>query len=305
LHGFSAPSPGAGKTILCEVISLICTGNRVTVVTCGHSAEELQKRVDALALAGDPLVCIDNVSIPLGGDTLCALLTSETARIRPLGRSDLITVPSSTFWLTTGVNLVVRGDMVRRSLIARIDPNTEHPEARNDFVIPNLIEWVKKNRIALLRAIFTILTAHARAGYPCGDTILGGFTEWSRKVRGALLWLGEADPVASQAGIAADDPVRSTRRAVFSAVYALMGSGEWTAFDLAELVSDRSLSETDCPPDRQVLAEALQSACRDRVSINPIAYWLRDQRDVIADGLKLTRRGDDSANRARYQLVKV
>ena len=76
LHGFSAPSFGAGKTMCCEIISEISTGTTITTVAPGHSQEELEKRIDSLVLAGDPLVCLDNISEALGGNNLCALLTS-------------------------------------------------------------------------------------------------------------------------------------------------------------------------------------------------------------------------------------
>src|SRR5262249_13614610 len=162
----SAPSYGAGKSLLQETISVVSTGQRATSITYGHSREELEKRVDSVVLAGDPIVCLDNISASLGGDNLCAFVTSAFERVRVMGRTDVVTVPCSTFWMASGVNLSVRGDMVRRSMIARIDPNTANPEKRTGFKIPRLIEYVTENRMRLLSAVFTVLRGHARAGFP-------------------------------------------------------------------------------------------------------------------------------------------
>jgi hypothetical protein len=305
LHGFSAPSFGAGKTLLCEIVSEISTGMRITTIAPGHSQEELEKRIDSLVLAGDPLVCLDNISEPLGGNNLCALLTSGSARVRILGCSDVVSVASSTLWLATGANLTMRGDMVRRSVVARLDPNVENPEYRKDFAIPDLLGWVHRNRIRLLSAAYTILRSHAIAGHPCPISPLGSFDDWSIRIRGALCWAGEADPVETQASIAAEDPIATTRALVFESIFAVKNTEVWTCTELAQIVArvkDNNLSST---ASDSAMAEALAMACRNgRFDVHSLSYFFRSSRDVICGGYKLVREpGDTHDHKARYRIA--
>ena len=107
-----------------------------------------------------------------------------------------MSVTTSTLWLATGTNLVMRGDMVRRSVVARLDPNVENPEYRNDFTIPDLIAWVRRNRMRLLSAVYTIFRGHAVAGHPCPTGA------WDHSKTGqpecAGLYAGQAKRIQSQ-----------------------------------------------------------------------------------------------------------
>ena len=49
---------------------------------------------------------------------------------------------------------------------------------------------------------------------PAGLNLLGSFEAWSDLVRGALIWLGAADPVDSMAALRKKDPEREELRAV-------------------------------------------------------------------------------------------
>jgi hypothetical protein len=77
------------------------------------------------------VVLIDNVERPLEGDTLCAVLTSEAYRQRVLGRTEMMSVPTTTLFLATGNHLVISGDLRTRALLCRIDPKVEHPSRGN------------------------------------------------------------------------------------------------------------------------------------------------------------------------------
>ncbi len=42
---------------------------------------------------------------------------------------------------------------MRRGVHIRLRPDTEAPEARDDFKHPNLLGWVRENRRELVRAV--------------------------------------------------------------------------------------------------------------------------------------------------------
>ena len=85
LFGVSATTRGSGKGLLADVIALIGTGRRAPLWSQAEDDAEERKRLLALGMDGDPLVCIDNVTRPLGSGPLDLALTSSTFKDRILG----------------------------------------------------------------------------------------------------------------------------------------------------------------------------------------------------------------------------
>jgi len=185
--------PGSGKSMLVDVASIISTGRTAGVIAQGRTEEELEKRLGALLLAGNQVIAIDNCEAPLGGEFLCALLTQTTIRARILGRSEAPEFPSNAFITATGNNLVLLGDMTRRALFCQLDPQVERPELRRFDTNP--LREAQRHRSSLVTAALTILRAYHIAGQPDAPAPLGSYEAWSNRVRGSLIWLGEADPV--------------------------------------------------------------------------------------------------------------
>lgn len=128
------------------------------------------------------------------------MLTSDTANVRVLGESRAPKTPTRALLMASGNNVRVRGDMVRRVLYCRLYAGVAQPELRRfDF---NAFEEVNRHRPELVSAALLILRAYAAAGRPkpAGHVTLGSYEAWDDLVRGAILWLGGADPVATQEG---------------------------------------------------------------------------------------------------------
>jgi hypothetical protein len=131
LHAVNAHTAGSGKSFLIDLISLISTGRICPVATAAPNDEaETEKRIAGLLLAGYPIVSIDNCNGELGGDLLCQAIERPLIRIRRLGASDIFEIESSVTMFATGNNLRVRDDVVRRTLVADLDPQMERPELR-------------------------------------------------------------------------------------------------------------------------------------------------------------------------------
>lgn len=157
--------------------------------------EEERKRILALALDGDPLVCIDNITAPLGSDPLATALTGQIIQDRLLGTNQTKKAPWSAVFLATGNNLQYVGDVSRRVIPIALDPKMERPEERTGFRHPNLAAWIQGERPRLTIAALTIVKAYFAAGRPAqGFTPYGSFEPWSDLIRSALVWAGEADP---------------------------------------------------------------------------------------------------------------
>jgi putative DNA primase/helicase len=215
LHGFDAPAPGSGKSKLVDIVSVIATGHEAPVSGQGADDEELEKRLVAHLLSGDPIIAIDNCTRPLSGDFLNRILTQQSAKPRILGKSEAPTLLTNSLVAATGNNLKIKGDLTRRTIMCRLNPNVERPELRIFDRDP--VAFAKANRPALVVAVLTILRAHHVAGSPGKPAPLGSFEVWSNLIRGALIWLGCADPVETMSEIREADPVIGNLRMVMSA----------------------------------------------------------------------------------------
>lgn len=129
----NATTRGSGKTKSIEAAVVAALGHKPTVVSF-HNEDEFAKSLVPLLREGDRATLIDNVSIPLSGDMLCSVLTSEEHRARILGQSEQVRLINRSVFFATGNNLAIQGDLTRRAIQIQLDPDCEHPERRRfDF----------------------------------------------------------------------------------------------------------------------------------------------------------------------------
>lgn len=212
-HAFDGPAPlfvadantaGSGKTLIMEVGAIINTGRDFARMSNPADDDECRKRILSVALAGDPLVLIDNVDGVLGCASLDAALTATVWKDRLLGRSEMVEIPLSAVWAASGNNVILGADTSRRAVHIRLNAPCERPEEREHFKRPYLRQWVKDNRPALLSAALTILRAYCLAGRPAQHLKpWGSFEGWSDLVRQAVVWIGEPDPGDTREELAA------------------------------------------------------------------------------------------------------
>jgi hypothetical protein len=184
---------GAGKGLLARCICIIAFGREPHAVTAGATAEELEKRIAAELIQGSPALFLDNLNYTvLKSDLLASAITERPARVRLLGRSQMLPLNASAFVILTGNGLTVSEDLARRFVTVDFDPRTEDPEARP--FTTNIRAEVTVRRKELLAALLTIwrfgrIAPDIEAGIP-----LGSFEQWCRWVRDPLRALGCQDP---------------------------------------------------------------------------------------------------------------
>jgi putative DNA primase/helicase len=215
LHGFDAPVAGSGKSKIVDIASILATGHEAGVVAIGKNEEETHKTLSSMLMRGDPFIAIDNCDAPVEGALLNQMLTQLQVELRVLGLSKMVTAATSAVVTATGNNLVLKGDLTRRSTVSRLDPKVACPELRSFDYDP--IDDAKRNRGELVVAVLTILKAYHNAGCPDRPSPpLQSFTTWSDTVRGALMWLGQGDPVRTMNRLRATDPTLVNLRAVLT-----------------------------------------------------------------------------------------
>ncbi len=299
LFGITAPTPGTGKTLLCETLAVVATTRRASVLSLGHDDAETEKRLTGVLLAGDAVISVDNIERPLKGDLLCQVATQQYVRLRPLGGSGMLNVPTHSLIVATGNNLAIVGDLKRRVVMIRLDAKTERPEHRT--FDKDHLENVMARRGEIITAALTVVAAYLAAGSPLiqGTHGFGGFEKWDRMVRRPLLWLGLPDPLVTSEELRAADPDMEGMRLVYSAWFEEFGNRPVT---VAEVISSASSVGQSANDD---LRDALQLVCAEKANARRLGGWLRSHRERIIDDMQLKQAGMDGHKKvARWMVVK-
>jgi putative DNA primase/helicase len=215
MHLINAPQPGTGKSYLADLASMIATGERAAVISVAPNPEETEKRLVGAALAGFPIIALDNCREFLQGDFLCQVTERPLLQLRRLGSSDQIRIANTFTTFSNGNNASVADDLVRRTISTTLDANMESPERRT--FKSNPLAMVRANRGAYVAACLIVARSYLAAGKPGRLSPLPSFERWSDVIRSSLVWLGMPDPVDTMEAARGADPVRETRAAVFGA----------------------------------------------------------------------------------------
>jgi hypothetical protein len=213
-HAFDGPSPlflidanirGAGKGLLAQTIGRIVLGSEMPVSSYVHDGEEMRKQITSIAMSGDQMVLLDNISGPFGNASIDRMLTSTRWKDRILATNKNFDGPLLVTWYATGNNVQIddKSDACRRIIHIRLQVMEERPELRSGFRHEDLAGWIAAERPRLLVDALAILSAYIRAGRPrSGLTPLGSFVGWSLLVREAVVWIGLPDPCLTQIALA-------------------------------------------------------------------------------------------------------
>lgn len=287
----TAPYAGSAKTKIAECIAIGNTGRTPAAVSFGPKVEEFDKLFYVIVREGDPCILIDNVSVPLGGsDPLCQAVTSPIIQCRILGVSERMLVPNRSIIVATGINVAVKGDLTRRVVVCNLDPGCEKPENRKFDFDPVKRAMERWPRLAV--AGLTALRAYAVAGYPQPDgglKHLGSFEDWTRIIRGCLVWCGYGDPADTRLELDADDPARSADLDLLRAWHDTLGDNPVTVAEIGKRGHDDDLC--------RALVEFSGVPVFNAKSIGRRLLGLRNR---IVGGLVLRRVGNTRTNTAKW-----
>jgi putative DNA primase/helicase len=288
MHAFSAPVAGSGKTMLVDLCSTIATGRKAPVLDQSKDDVETDKRLVAALLRGGAIIAIDNVDRPLDSALLCQALTSSgVMQLRVLGSSRDVDVPNTAMFYATGNNLVLAGDLTRRTLLCKLDPGCERPELREFGCDP--LQIAKEDRAEYVIAALTILRAYFLAEDRVSINPLGSYEAWSRRVREALVWLGCGDPCETMASARRADPVTSQLSNMIVAWRGSIGvSKPLPVQALVEMANRVDLAGAFAHPD---LREALLAVAVEgrEINVRRLGKWLSKNEDRVIDRHKIAR----------------
>lgn len=191
--------PGAGKGLALNCLGRIVFGKNFAVLTCPKDPDNLEKLITALVKGGQDSALFDNLSGKFGNHVWDMALTATDWQSRVLGATEILNAPLTMTFYATGNNVQLVADTHRRVQRIRLVCVEEHPENRQNFQHPDILEWIDSHRSELLTDLFIILTAYHQAGRPKMDLLAwGSYAEWSAAVRAPLVWIGLLDPALAQ-----------------------------------------------------------------------------------------------------------
>jgi hypothetical protein len=271
-----ASTRGSGKTLAADVVSLLALG-KAARATYSDDPEEFRKVLDGYAHAGARLVVIDNVAGPIDSAALNAYVTShDLIEIRVLGQTGQHAIPWTGVLVLTGNNLDPRGDLIRRILIARLEPDCERPEARDAFRHADLREYVTRSRPRLVAAALTMMRAYCLAGRPnVGTGVWGSFESWSSLIPPAIKWAGGPNVLDARPD---SDAERDPDTMALSTLLALLPRlSDSKPIKARDVVSTLYPSDRSGPPDGyDDLREAVELLTRTRSGQTPSGRALGD-----------------------------
>jgi hypothetical protein len=176
--------------MLAELAGLSAMGHRPPALSQGKTPEEDEKRLATVLMAGDRVIHIDNCERDIAGDFVCSMLTQEVVQARVLGASERRVLPCTALMLASGITslspAMCRGEWSSAAWMRKLKGPTRAP-------LTLIVRRSAGARPQLVVAGLTTLRAYVVAGRPVKLTFLGSFADWDW-VRGALVWLGCADP---------------------------------------------------------------------------------------------------------------
>src|SRR5262249_28326315 len=155
----------------------------------------------------------------------------------------------------------------------------------------NPVKRIRQKRALYVGAALTVLLGYQSAEMPEQGTIpLPSFEDWSRRVRDALIWLGEDDPCETMQRLRSQDPKTRQLAEVLHQWHAVIGehgvSGQ-RVIEYAAAISTDALAAGSFK--NAEFREALLVVAGDRGNINSLRLgkWLSKQKGRIADGLRI------------------
>jgi len=279
------PNEGVGKTLVLEAVIGIASGYSPEVSPPFGDESELRKNLTSMVLAGDRYVLFDNLEGYQHSPTLQAFLTGANWKDRLLSTNIMLqNLPIRMFVGMTATNITFSGDMHRRVLTWRIDPNMEGAVGR-------VFSWCPKEqaidaRIAIIQAVLSLTLAAQEVDLPPVHENLGKYGQWERIVRRTLRYIEVVtegyivDPVPQAIrAVKVNDDVRALYQ-LHEAFFETFGTERFSALDVAQRVLQ---------DDAINLKDAMLGATgrSEQLSSKSVGRYLRKFVDRIVEGRAL------------------
>jgi hypothetical protein len=182
---------GVGKGMLLELLVGLWLGEAMEPLPYSKDDDEVRKVILSAFRAGNSIFAFDEAHV-ITGANLTRATTARHYTDRVLGGSVMASFPNLVTWVSMGNQVRVEDDMDRRVYRIRIAPDEANPQdrAEDTYKIPNILEWTRENRPALLKAVLTIIRYWHVAGRPTVPADMASYMQWQKIVGGILATAG-------------------------------------------------------------------------------------------------------------------
>jgi len=296
-----APAAGSGKTLLGQCLMALAGGGKLYAPLPAKQEEEVAKVLLAVLREKPRAALFDNQVGLLDSAALAAVLTSPLYSGRVLGESRQVEIDTGLLMLFSGNNMAIVGDMTRRVLVVRIDPDCEVPAMRS-FDFDPLREVVEQRDEMVVAALTVVTWALGRGGV--GGRIrgrVGSFEAWDEIVGQSVAALGldeYADPVTTLMAVREADPRLEATTVLMHALRDVFGSCWFKAADVMDVLNTRAKGHT-------IISAVLEDSLQKLSSIS-VGLFLRYRKDTRVDGLSLKVSADGSRKQgSRFRISSV
>ena len=277
LWRIEAPTARTGKTLLSDCIAEVVAPSCAAMSEC-HDRKEWRQSLFTSLLNIPAVLRMDNVT-DLDSSALKMAISSATGvKQRVLGGNVEATVPVRCAWVLTANNPILDRELLARSVRARLNSKSEHPEWRSDFLHPDALEYARENRVTLLSALLTVAKVGFAVETEYEGPKIGGFAAWSSVLgrvahkAGWTEFLGTMESDEEQAG---DSKAEAANRFLL-AWFEAHGNSPVRPKDLIEHADG-----------------AVRPGKDGRITAENVGYWLKRNRGSVHAGLEVTSNGRD------------
>ncbi|WP_155625849.1 hypothetical protein [Burkholderia vietnamiensis] len=301
--GYDAPVQGSGKTLLAQCVAVLATGSEPVVYPhlVGNDDAEMRKRLFSALLAGQRAIVLDNILGTFDSAALASLLTSQMFQDRILGKSESPSVPTNAIVLLTGNNMMLAGDMPRRVVPCRIDPQTETPFDRSFSVEP--LTYCLANRQKMIAAALTLIRYYlsSKVSRPAPGR-MASFELWDDLVRQAIVFVNHTfahgqfgDVMDLTKKNQSEDPQKESLRNLLLALHGCFGDRVFTANEVASAcLRATTYSESN---DSRLSEAVIAVSTSPKISATSVGRVLSNRRNRPCDGLQLKVVSDNKNGR--------
>ncbi|QBD81137.1 hypothetical protein EPA93_36260 [Ktedonosporobacter rubrisoli] len=312
-----ANNAGTGKGLLANLVSIAATGETTSPMSAKNDDDEWRKAILTELLQSPRMVIIDNIRGMLESATLELMLTGGGLNERILGQSKSAKPKNEATWIATGNNLLIGGDLARRSYRIRLLSQTAKPEERTDFAIADLEQWMYDHRPEVVSALLTLARAWYVAGQPQPLHVprLGSFTHWAQTVGGILEYAGIEGFQQNRDELKSRNNEEAQECEVFLAAWYEAYQGKWlsTAEITRHLQTEQNRRETqfENEPSANALFDALPASLRKALAERPKSFdvtlgrWLGKRIETVYGlaGYHLEKTVDSHTRASQWRVL--
>lgn len=278
-----APSPGSGKTLMGTCLRALAGGGTLNGPLPTRDEAEVAKVLLSVLVDKPRAVLFDNQVGLMDSAALAAVLTSRTYSGRILGSTRVVDLETNVLFLFSGNNIAMVGDMARRILTVRVDPDCDAPATRQ-FDFDALAEVRENRRSMVVAALRLIQWAYAQPGRIMGR--VGSFEMWDEVVGqtvGMLRSEDYTDPAILLRASQEDDVRREEMTLLLTGLRGLFDGYWFRASDVVDAINIRATGHS-------VVAGVLEDALPRSLTARGVGMYLRFRRGVRVGDLRLTTR---------------